>query len=94
MREVNQGFPLPARAPKPCPICGEPAVFMIGGPCLCPDHLEEQRPLIGPWDEEIKALIRKHLEKGLYKGYIYRSLSFLSGSALEIEELVREKESA
>ena len=92
MREVSQGFPLPAKAPKPCPICGKPAVMMIGGPCLCPDHLEQQRPLIGPWWDELLQLIQKHLDSGLYKGYVYRDLNFLCSSSLDINDILKANE--
>jgi len=86
----TQGFPLPVKAKEPCPICGNPAIMMIGGPCLCLDCLEKQRPLITPWWDDLKLIIKKHLDNGLYKGYIYRDLNFLCDSVLDVQDILKD----
>lgn len=67
-----------------CPICGEPAVVRAGGPCLCDKHLEEQRPLVEAWHREVKLLVAKHVDAGLYEGYMWSMFRFLMNSINEI----------
>lgn len=78
----NQGFPLPI--PKPCPICGEPAQMMCGGPSLCQKHLDEQRPILDAYAQEVKELVKKYKDLGLYWSYQYREFEFLSNAIKSI----------
>ena len=75
---TEQGFPFPMK--KPCPICGEPAELRCGGPSLCGKHLKEQRPILEAYTKEVKELINKYKELGLYWSYQYREFEFLSNT--------------
>uniref|UniRef100_A0A6M3X584 Uncharacterized protein n=1 Tax=viral metagenome TaxID=1070528 RepID=A0A6M3X584_9ZZZZ len=74
----DPGFPLPLM--KKCAICGAPAVVRCGGPTLCDKHLEEQLPILEAYSREVKELIKKYKDLGLFVGYQYREFEFLSCS--------------
>ena len=69
---------------RKCPICGEPALMMIGGPSLCKKHLDEQLPIVEAFSKELKQLIIKYKNQNLYETYMWRSFDFLSHSTHSI----------
>jgi len=74
----DPGFPLPFM--KKCAICGAPAVVRCGGPTLCDKHLEEQLPILEAYSREVKELVNKYKDLGLYVSYQSREFEFLSNA--------------
>lgn len=69
-----------------CSICGKDAPLRAGAPILCNECMKQQRPIAEAWREELRQLIKKHKDKGLYKTWFWCSFYFLQARIFDALE--------